>query len=295
MDEESGLIDTAAVFTQAGKIAAEGDKLSADTTVDVIYPVGKVAINNFFHEVAFHGKVEIDSGRSKERPNVVFIADGETTQVVAQEGSNLLDGTPLYLIITDGGVAINDLGEVAFHGQPDRSTRAVFTQFGVVAKVGDTLLDGSTLEYINQNGGVAINYFGEVAFHGKTGNVTAVFIADGETTQVVAKVGDILLDGNSLDGISLGVAINFFGEVAFHGRTDDSKAVFTQNGVVAKVGDFLDDASTLNDIWTDGGVAITPYGPEVAFHGQTGTADAVTDAVLVGQAPVADGEESSGE
>ena len=61
------------------------------------------------------------------------------------------------------------------------------------------------------------------------------------------------------------------------------------------MGDILDDASTLNDIWDTGGVAITPYGPEVAFHGQTRTTEAVTDAVLVGQAPVADGEESSGE
>ena len=49
-------------------------------------------------------------------------------------------------------------------------------------------------------------------------------------------------------------------------------------------------ATTLNDIWVDGGVAINPYGPEVAFHGQTGT----TDAVFVGLAklpnlpPIAD-------
>jgi uncharacterized membrane protein len=162
--------------------------------------------------------------------------------------------------------------------------------------VGDTLPDGGTLEYINQNGGVAINLFGEVAFHGQTvvpdtdgDPVKAVFVSDGETTRVVARVGDLLPDGTTLKDIEVsgGVAINLFGDVAFHGRTGDMKAVFTQNGVVAKVGDLLDDISNLKDIWTDGGVAITPYGFEVAFHGQTGTPDAVTDAVLVGQAPEA--------
>jgi hypothetical protein len=34
------------------------------------------------------------------------------------------------------------------------------------------------------------------------------------------------------------VAINLFGDVVFHGQTGASvKAVFTQNGLVAKVGD----------------------------------------------------------
>jgi hypothetical protein len=240
---ENGFNDTDAVFTQAGKIAAVGDTLSADTTVDDIAPEGKVAINNFSYQVAFHGKVEIDSGLFKERPHVVFIADGVETQVAAQEGSDLPDGTPLGLIIDSSGVAINEFAEVAFWGDTN-NVRAVFTQNRLIAKTGTDLLNGNSLEYVDQNGGVAIN---------------------------------------------------FLGEVAFHGRTVDGKAVFTRNGVVAKVGDFLDDGDPLNDIWTDGGVAINPWGPEVAFHGQIGSPDAVTDAVLVGQAPVAGGEDTSGE
>jgi hypothetical protein len=178
------------------------------------------------------------------KDTVVFIADGVETQVAAQEGSDLPDGTPLDTILDSGGVAINEWAEVAFHGYTADNVRAVFTQYEMIAKNGTDLLNGNVLGYIYDDGGVAIN---------------------------------------------------FFGEVAFHGYTSDGKAVFTQNGVVAKVGDFLDDGDPLKDIWTDGGVAINPYGPEVAFHGQIGTTEAVTDAVLVGQAPVADGEDTSGE
>jgi hypothetical protein len=47
----------------------------------------------------------------------------------------------------------------------------------------------------------------------------------------------------------------------------------------------------LNEIWDTAGVAINPYGSEVAFHGKVDG----TDAVFVGQAPVADGEETSDE
>ena len=280
---EAGRNDTDAVFTQAGKIAAEGDILDATTTLDDIEPNGKVAINDFAM-VAFHGGVEIDSGLFKERPRAVIIANGQTTQVAAQEASNLPDETPLKSIIGSGGVAINDSYAVAFHGYTG-NLRAVFTSDALVAKKGDILPDGKTLDYIDENGGVAIDFYGMVAFHGQTQGVKAVFIGDGETTQVVAKVGDTLPDGTTLDDIDLsaGVAINIFGDVTFHGRTGDTKAVLTQNGVVAKVGDILDDLTTLTDIWVDGGVAINPYGSEVAFHGQTGT----TDAVLVGQAPVA--------
>jgi hypothetical protein len=80
-----------------------------------------------------------------------------------------------------------------------------------------------------------------------------------------------------------GVAINLFGDVVFHGTTGESvKAVFTQNGLVAKVGDILDDGTTLADIYDTAGVAINPYGREVAFHGLGSTGSAV----FVGQAPL---------
>ena len=81
-----------------------------------------------------------------------------------------------------------------------------------------------------------------------------------------------------------GVAINLFGDVVFHGRTGipSVKAVFTQNGLVAKVGDILDDGTTLAKIYDMAGVAINPYGSEVAFHGYGPYASAV----FVGQAPL---------
>ena len=58
--------------------------------------------------------------------------------------------------------------------------------------------------------------------------------------------------------------------------------MFTQDGLVAKVGDNLADGTTLKEIWDSAGVAINPYGYQVAFHGKVGT----TDAVLVGLAPI---------
>ena len=151
-------------------------------------------------------------------------------------GYTLDDGTVLSTFRAQGEVAINagQSGDrVAFHGRTGRD-KAVFTQAGLVAKVGDTLPDGTPLDEIEVNGGVAINVFGEVAFHGRTGGVKVVFISDGQTIQVVAKVGDN-----------------------------------------------VDDGTTLSEINNTAGVAITPYGSEVAFHGKVGT----TDAVFVGSAP----------
>ncbi len=273
---ETGENDTAAVFTQAGQVAAVGDFIDQNIFLGDIDPEGKVAINNFYHEVAFHGKLSTDR-------RVVFISDGETTQVAIFAGKVFNDGIEISEITESGGVAINDFAEVSFHGRTE-GLRAVFTQNGLVAKVGTDLPDNTVLDDINENGGVAINAVGEVAFHGQIGDVKAVFISDGETTQVVAKVGDKLDDGTLLEDIEVsgGVAINLFGEVAFHGRTGGLRAVFTQNGLVAREISNLPDGTTLSEISANAGVAINPYGFEVAFHGRIGT----TDAVFVGQVPL---------
>ena len=108
---------------------------------------------------------------------------------------------------------------------------------------------------------------------------------------VVVKEGDTLPDGTTVDEINVhsGVAINVYGDVVFHGRTGGVKAVFTQNGLVAKVGVTLaDGTTTLKEIWEDAGVAINPYGFEVAFHGGVDKLDnpgVLVDAVFVGLAP----------
>jgi hypothetical protein len=164
---------------------------------------------------------------------------------------------------------------------------AVFTQDGLVARKGGTLPDGTIVRDIDENGGVAINLFGDVAFHGDlvaapgagTDTVRAVFTQNG----LVAKEGDTLPDGTILSEIteSGGVAINFFGDVAFHGRTGSVRAVFTQNGLVAKEGDPLADSTILSEIHQSGGVAINFYG-QVSFHGKVGID---TDVVLVGEVP----------
>jgi hypothetical protein len=90
-------------------------------------------------------------------------------------GDTLPDGTTLDEISVSGGVAINLLGEVAFHGKTG-GRKAVFTQNGLVAKEGDNLIDGITLDQISDSAGVAINLFSEVAFHGRIGSNDAVFV-----------------------------------------------------------------------------------------------------------------------
>jgi hypothetical protein len=200
--------------------------------------------------------------------------------VAVKVGDTLPDETPLDDITESGGVAINDFDEVGFHGRvvdpdaPADTLKAVFTADGLAAREGSALEDETLLDDINEDGGVAINVFGDVAFHGQTGGVKAVFTQAG----LVAKVGDTLPDGTPLDEIEVngGVAINIFGDLAFHGRTGGVKAVFTQNGLVAKVGDTLDDGTTtLTEISDKAGVAINPFGREVAFHGRTGGVKAV--------------------
>ena len=278
-----------------GKVAAAGDPLTDGGTLDAIDDRGKVAINNF-DLVAFHGSVEI--GEGPERFQAVFTAsDGQDTQVVARQGLALTDGTILGEIDPEGGVAINDFDEVAFHGQfvDDLfgDTRAVFTTDRKVVAERDILEDNNVVVHeINEFGGVAINLFGDVAFHGSVDVPPFGFILKAVITQdgAVVKVGETLDDGHTVDSINYlgGVAINLLGDVVFHGTTGGVKAVFTQYGVVAKVGDNLADGTTLGEIWEEAGVAINPYGPEVAFHGQVGDPDnrgALVSAVFVGQAP----------
>jgi PKD repeat protein len=162
-----------AVFTQNGLIAKVGDNLPDETTLENINENGGVAIN-LLGWVAFHGQ----TGAAE----AVFISDGETIQVVAKEGDDLDDRTPLDEIEVNGGVAINVFGDVVFHGRT-RGVKAVFTQKGLVAKVGDNVEGGTTLSEINDNAGVAINPYGsDVAFHGRIGTTDAVFVGSAPDT-----------------------------------------------------------------------------------------------------------------
>jgi PKD repeat protein len=222
-----------AVFISEGGdtlvVAREDTNLPDETYLANITESGGVAISDF-DEVAFHGDTGFESGSKTVK--AVFTQNG----LIAKEGDILTDGTTLENINENGGVAINYVGEVAFHGQAvdpapgSDSVKAVFVfnQDGSVAKLiakeGDILPDRTPLDEIEVSGGVAINLFGDVVFHGRTGVV---------------------------------------------------KAVFTQNGLVAKVGDILPDDTTLSEINDIAGVAINPYGSQVAFHGKIGTTDAV--------------------
>jgi hypothetical protein len=248
-----------------------------------------VAINGD-GKVAFHGQTE--SGATDD--DAVFTQAG----VIAKEGDSLSGGRTLDEISDSGGVAINDLDQVAFHGKIEigdglfdkELLQVVFTSDGVVAQEGDELDDETILEEIEELGGVAINNAGQVAFHGKAVDpdvggdaVDAVFTSDG----LVARVGDELDDGTIVGEIDVrgGVAINDFGKVAFLGKVFDPDieantvdAVFTQDGVVAREGDSLPDGTVLTQIRLEGGVAINDY-DKVAFHGRAVDPDAGGNAV----------------
>jgi hypothetical protein len=293
-----------AVFNHAGLVAKEGGTLADGSLVDKIKDHGKVAINDF-GDVAFHGRIKIEAGdglSDTETFSAVFTSDG----LAVQEGKPLADGSLVQAIDETGGVAINDFGDVAFHGDvvdPDAggdAVKAVFTSDGLVAKKEGPLPGGTIVSDIDENGGVAINTFGDVAFHGDvvdpdagTDTVRAVFAVLLTVDElVVVKEGETLADGTILDEIteSGGVAINLYGDVAFHGRTGGIKAVFTHKGLVAKEGETLADGTILGEIHHTAGVAINFFG-DVAFHGKVGT----TDAVFVGKAPVAEGADTLSE
>jgi hypothetical protein len=277
---------TIAVFTQDVKVVAQGDTIG-DTVLKTIHMDSGVAIN---HEglVAFHG-----DAFNPDAPHDSFAAVFTQDRVIVREGDTVPGGT-VYEIYEWGNVAINNnLNKVAFHGRVEieegpKARRAVFTATDgqdtqVVAQVGSTLPDETTVAYIYESGSVAINDFDVVAFHGAVDDpvipenlLKAVFTTDGK----VAVVGDILEDGTTLNAINDtgGVAINLLGDVAFHGsgvQNDHSvDAVFTQYGVVAKVGDLLPDGTLIDEINDAGGVAINIFG-DVVFQGRTGRVKAV--------------------
>jgi hypothetical protein len=266
-----------AVFTQDGLVVAEGGTLLDNTIVGDLSPFGKVAISAGWsgEMVAFHGQTSSS--------NAVFTQDGPVTKV----GDTLPDNGIVENIYDGGKVAINNMNQVALHGKVKYGSglgseefRAVFTSEGVKVRE-NQVLNGDQVEAINESGGVAIDFFGNVAFHGKlklgsgldSEEFRAVFTSDG----LIAAEGSPLLDETIVGTIDVnaGVAMNIVGDVAFIGQvfdpfsgTDMVRAVFTQDGLVVKVGDKLADGTTLEEI-SDGGVAINARGI-VAFHGRTG-------------------------
>ena len=167
------------------------------------------------------GKVAF-GGRDDVNTVAVFTQDG----LVVKEGGTLHDGTEVNDISNIGEVAISagQSGDrVAFHGRTG-SDKAVFTQVGLAAKEGDTLPDGTIVDEIRDEGKVAINDLDQVAFHGGTevedGLFNERFQAVFTSLGLAAREGLALEDGTTLLSIDEtgGVAINDFGEVAFHGR-----------------------------------------------------------------------------
>ena len=213
-----------AVFTQDGLVARQNDTLPDGIKVGYIDETGGVAIN-FLGMVAFYGAILLDDGSITDA--AVFTQDG----LVARQNDTLLDGSIIASIDQTGGVAINFLGRVAFHGaiaapigDIDGKVHAVFTQHGLVVKEGDTLPDGTIVDEIDPSGGVGIDFSGNVVFHGRTDGVRAVFTQNG----LVAKEGQTLTDSTTLHKIYAtgGVAISEFGEIAFHGQAGETDAVF---------------------------------------------------------------------
>ncbi len=184
----------------------------------------------------------------------------ETGEMLPDDTTPGIDATTIV-----GGLA-RSLRGLAFPAL-DGTTKALFTPAGLVVKQGDTLPDGSTAS-VNFLGGLAINARAQVAFHGSN----AVYTQDGEIVQArqVLRDGTIASAISPFGGVASRGASN---RVAFHGFTDNQQAIFTQDGLVAKVG-LLPDGTRLQSINLFGGLAMSPRG-ELAFHGRTDGYDAV--------------------
>lgn len=250
--------------TSLDKVVEEGDILPDGTTVQSIdWACGSggsfrscIAIGGS-GAVAFYGSTSagIDAIFSQKR---VLVEDGD----VLRDGST--PGIDANSIV--GGLSSNGPGQLAFPGL-DGTDRALFTRTGLVVKQGETLPDGTTAS-ISFLGGVAIDARGSVSFHGSN----AVFTENGR----IARARDTLADGTLVGGISFfgGVARGgWSGRVAFHGFTNNRQAIFTQDGLVAEVGE-LPDGTPLDWIDLFGGLALDGRG-EIAFHGRTAGYDAV--------------------
>ena len=133
LDPDLG-INVQAVFTQDGLVVKEGDELPDGTIVVEINVDGGVSINDF-DKVAFHGKA-VDPDLGGDAVEAVFTQDG----LVARKDENLTDGTTLSEISEQGGVAINNADQVAFHGKVG-TTAAVFVGLSPVpAAKGEALV-----------------------------------------------------------------------------------------------------------------------------------------------------------
>jgi len=188
--------------------------------------------------------------------------------LVVEDGEVLPDGMTLGIDTNTvvGGLASSLRAALAFPGLASADS-AIFTPTGLVVKRGQTLPDGTTAS-INFLGGLAAGARGEVAFHGSN----AVFTQNGR----IARAGQQLPDGTVAKGISFfgGVAARgWSGRVAFQGFTDNQQAIFSQSGLVAKVGE-LADGTALDSINLFGGLAMGRHGV-VVFHGRTEGHDAV--------------------
>ncbi len=253
----------AAEASHLHKVAIEGEVLPDGTTLQSI-------VATCSQQAPFRPCVAIDAGgqvafygTTGDGTLAIFTQRG----VVVETGEMLPDDTTLGMDTTTivGGLA-RSLRGLAFPGL-DGTTRALFTPDGLVVKQGDTLPDGTTAS-LNFLGGLAINARAQVAFHGSN----AVYTQDGEIVQA----RQVLPDGIAASAISPfgGIASRgISNRVAFHGFTDNQQAIFTQDGLVAKVG-LLPDGTRLQSINLFGGLALSPRG-EVAFHGRTDGYDAV--------------------
>ncbi len=201
--------------------------------------------------------------------------------IVARSGANLGDGTPVGIILGDGGVALNNLGIAAFHGRfgPGGLTSAVMTQAGIVAKQGGTLADATSVGIVLVDGGVSINDAGIVAFTGRVGPSNG---PDAVMTQnaILAQVGGTLGNGTPLTLI-FGVGtegLNSSGKTAFTGRIDQSfaTAILTQDGEVVKPNDTLGDGTKVGLIL--GGTSQNDAG-KIAFLGRVDTGGGI-DAIM---------------
>lgn len=187
-----------AIFLNESSVVVSGDTIDGFTLRGL---GSRPAINNS-GTIAFQGTWATGSG--------VFTQDRK----IAATG-DIIDG--LQLLSVDTGVTINNSGDVAFFAR-FAGGHGLFSEDHVLVKTGD-LIDGRTITSIWD--WPEINDRGEIVFTAEYDGGVGVFTRD----HLIASAGDVI-DGRALVTVGQSsnsntrIAINNFGEIAFHSYLD---------------------------------------------------------------------------
>lgn len=209
---------TTAIFTPTSILAQSGDVIAGRTLTSPQEP----SINN-------NGDVVF---RSRTGQNAFSIFSPSTGVVVLPVA---IGGISLGQI--SGAAALSDTGGIAFRGQSFAFGFGIFTEDRHV--MGNNVsVDGETVSSFLNPG---ISPTGDIVFMVTGSGIgKGIAVDSAQVLSIVVRTGDVV-DGRTLTDIANTdpPSINSAGEIAFIGVTASGRGIFTQDRVIAEVGDSL--------------------------------------------------------